>query len=354
MRLLFSIVVCVFACLSAGAQPQFTLSRTLVNVGEIMFQEPKIVAFEFVNTGDMPLQILSVHPSCGCISVVYPQQEVVPGQKGEIQATFDAAMLGVFVKEIEVMTNVADEPCYLVIQGKVTTDPAVSVDDFPIDLDNIRLTTNIIDFGDVNKGEKRVAELQVLNPGRQAYRPLLMHLPPYLTAEYVPQLLAGGRAGRILLHLDSEKVPALGMNYTSIYLARFLGDRIGHENEVAVSAVLLPDFGNMNVTTQVYAPVMEVSTDTLTLEPWGKKTRLGGSIEIRNTGRTSLNISRLQVLNGAITASLSARKIESGAKAKLKISVDRDMLAKDNNPLQVMLITNDPQCAKKVFVISDK
>lgn len=345
------------------AQPKFTPARTVANVGEIMFQTPYRVTFEFTNTGNAPLVVTSVVPSCGCTTAKAPDKPVPAGEKCEIIATYDAAMLGVFSKELAVFTNVSDEPVYLTFQGKVTTNPAVSSDDFPIDLDNIRLDKNVVEFDDVNKGDRPTVELQVLNTGRQAYVPQLMHLPPYLTAEYVPQQLAGGRVGKIFIHLDSDKMPAMGLNQTSIYLARFSGDKIGDDNEISVSSVLLPDFRKDIATGMAFVPKMRLNKDTLRLTeenrdrkilawpPLSKTTTKSGEIIITNTGRSNLDIARLQVFNRAISVSLSSRKIAPGEKAKLKITVDERYLTKDKNRLRILLITNDPNEPKKIIPV---
>ena len=78
-------------------------------------------------------------------------------------------------------------------------------------------------------------ELQVLNRGRKSYQPRLMHLPSYLTARYSPEVLAGGRIGKIELTLNSEKLNTMGLTQTSVYLSRYEGDHVSDENEIAVS-----------------------------------------------------------------------------------------------------------------------
>lgn len=338
----------------ATAQGEFRPDKSLVNVGEIMFQVPHKVVLPFSNAGNKSLRIIDVHPSCGCVSVTWPEKAVAAGERGEIVATYDAAMLGVFVKEIEVLTSSADEPVYLTFQGKVTTEPSSNRnDDFPIDLDNVRMTTNRIEFDDVNKGDRPVAEIQILNAGRQAYKPQLMHLPSYLTASYEPQVLSGGRVGRILLTLNSNALPDMGLNQTSIYLARYNGDRIGEDNEIAVSAVLLPSFPTLSTTMRTYAPKMRCSESSLKFSAWGSKSKQTGRLVITNEGRTDLEVNRLQVFNRGVSASLSKRRIEPGGKAVLKVTLEKKRLERDKNRPRILLITNDPDCPKQIFEIAD-
>lgn len=345
-------IICMVWSMAAMAQPQFTPKRNVANVGEIMFQVPRKVVFEYANTGDSDLLLTGVHPSCGCTSVTYSDRPLAAGETAEIVATYDAAMLGVFYKELEVTTNASDQPVYLTFQGKVTTQPTIVGEDFPVDLDNVRMTTNVIEFDNVNKGDRPVAELQIINATRQAYQPQLMHLPPYLTAEYIPKVLAGGRVGRVLITLDSNDLPAMGLTQTSIYLARYNGDKIGSDNEISVSAILLPDLRSQTGVGAQGTPRMSVSAESVNMGAWGKKSALTGTIVIANNGTADLEVSRLQALNRAVEISLNKRVIRPGEKARMKVKVQKKYVGRDKSRMAVLLITNDRNCPKKIFPVA--
>lgn len=62
--------------------------------------------FEFTNTGDAPLAIVSAVASCGCTHPVYPKEPVKPGKKGVIKVTFyPEGRVGEFSKDIKLRTN---------------------------------------------------------------------------------------------------------------------------------------------------------------------------------------------------------------------------------------------------------
>lgn len=44
-----------------------------------------------------------------------------------------------------------------------------------------------IEFEDANKGDKPTMELLVANTSDRLYTPVLMHLPPYLSAVAIPE-----------------------------------------------------------------------------------------------------------------------------------------------------------------------
>jgi Protein of unknown function (DUF1573) len=58
--------------------------------GKIVEGQKLEVTFAFKNTGDKPLVIYSVKPSCGCTAAEPPKEPIAPGETGEIKGTFDS------------------------------------------------------------------------------------------------------------------------------------------------------------------------------------------------------------------------------------------------------------------------
>lgn len=354
LRKIIISAVCAFFVGHVAAQPKMTVASEVANLGEIMFQLPAKVNFKIKNTGTEPLRIQEVIPSCGCTAVEWTKELIGAGAEGTITAIYDAKMLGVFQKDLEVYTNASEEPVYLHLQGRVVTKLSDYSNSFPYEMGDIRLNVNNIEFDNVNRGDKPVAEIQLVNLSRKSYHPQLMHLPPYLTAQYYPEVLSGGRMGKVLLTLDSEKLMQMGLTQTSIYLARRPGDKVGEDNEITVSSVLLPDFSSLSVDERAKAPEMVLSADTLDLGEMGRKRKLSGEIEIRNTGKTNLEIKSLQVFNNAVSLSLSDRIIAPGKSEVLKITITAKYLKKVKNRPRVLLITNDPAHSKEIITVKVK
>lgn len=62
--------------------------------------------FEFMNTGDAPLIIISATASCGCTRPKYPTEPIKPGKKGVIRVTYlPEGRPGEFYKSVKVRTN---------------------------------------------------------------------------------------------------------------------------------------------------------------------------------------------------------------------------------------------------------
>ncbi len=348
------------------AQPSLQVETTRQWVGELVFRTPKAVSFPFVNDGDSTLIIKDVHPSCGCVVASFTQTPIAPGEGGTITAEYDASMLGTFYRELAVYTNASERPIYLVLEGRVVVTPSdTDYDtDFPIDLGSLRLNTNVIEFDDVYKGDHPVAELLVHNMKKEDFTPQLMHLPQYLTAEYIPEMIQGGRTGKVRLTLDSDKLMMDGLNQSSIYMARFPGDKVSSENEIIFSAVLLPSFTNLTDRQMDLAPRIAVvdGEDTLTTkisltnEPTKKgkkgKTLASKTVSVENNGEEELDISAVQVFNRAVSVSLGNRVIPPHGKTKLKVTVDLEELANTKNRPRLLIISNDPRSAKTLLSIS--
>lgn len=81
--------------------------------GKIAQGEPVTHTFYVKNTGNQPLLITRVKPSCGCTAADYTQEPIEPGEKGYLTATYNAAATGFFSKTIVVTTNVEDTPTTL-------------------------------------------------------------------------------------------------------------------------------------------------------------------------------------------------------------------------------------------------
>ena len=338
--------------LPLASQPRMVFDNDIMNMGEVMFRHPRAISFNVRNAGSQPLTITAVNPSCGCTKVTWPQTPIQPNESAQITAEYDARLLGTFQKELEVYSNASDEPVYLTLQGRVVTTMTDYSGSFPYDLGNVKLSASEVEFDDVNLGDRPMAELQVVNASRSVYTPQLMHLPPYLEARYIPEQLAGGRVGRIQLTLNSDMLKSYGLTQTSVYLARQPGDKVSNDNEISISAVLLPAFNHLTATEMANAPHMVLSEDSLNIGSMNGKKKVSRTIVILNTGQSPLVVSSLQVYGKALGVSLNDRTIAPGKSAKLKITAYHQYVAKTKIAPRILLITNDPQRPKHTIRVN--
>lgn len=76
------------------------------DMGQINEGQKLEVTFRFKNTGDKPLIIQSVQPSCGCTVADKPEEPIGPGKEGIIKGVFDSnGKPGVNTKTMTVLAN---------------------------------------------------------------------------------------------------------------------------------------------------------------------------------------------------------------------------------------------------------
>lgn len=96
------------------------LDKVKHDFGKIPQGQPATHSFKITNTGDAPLVIKDVRPSCGCTTPKWPKKPIAPGESAEIKAVYDAKSTGAFQKSIVVDTNVPfSESKKLTISGVV-------------------------------------------------------------------------------------------------------------------------------------------------------------------------------------------------------------------------------------------
>jgi hypothetical protein len=211
-----------------------------------------------------------------------------------------------------------------------------------------------IDFSDVHKGERPTMQLVVANQSPTPYEPVLMHLPPYLRMTKEPDVLQKGEKGTITLTLDTDRLTDLGLIQTSVYLSRFAGDKVGEENEIPVSVILLPDFSGLSDTDRRNAPVIHLSQTEVDLSNQPeKKQKATYDITVGNTGKSMLRINKLQVFNPAVSVSMRKSSLAPGEQTDLRITLNKKNLKKKKQ-IRILLISNDPVHPKTVIQLKAK
>ena len=349
---LIAILLWTVGCLVGLAQPKATFDKKVHEFGVVLWKHPATATFTIKNDGDKPLVISNVTTSCGCTVADWTKTPIAPGATGTVSSTFDAKALGHFYKDIGVYCNAADRPIYLMIQGEVSADPKNYTLTHPFEIGAIRLNKDAIEFDDANKGDKPTMEILVANTTDEVYAPVLMHLPPYMEAVAVPERIGKKGTGKIKVTLDTDKLPKFGLTTATVYLSRFPGDKVGEENAIPVSAVLLPDFSHISQQQRLNPPAVELSTAELTLPSLAENEKKSQKIVVKNVGKSDLEITDLQVFNSALGVQLKKRVLKPGASTKMKITAYGKYLKKVKGTPRVLMITNDPNCPKIIVKVN--
>lgn len=341
--------LCLLTLLPLTLQAQkLTAVKTTVDVGRTGYKTPVTAVFEFKTSGSRKVRINNVKPDCSCTVVDYPKGDI-QGEHFQISMTYDARQLGHFNKQAAVYTNADAKPLYITMTGVVLEHYVDLSGSYPVKMGDLCLSTEDVEFDDVNKGDQPEHVLRIYNNGTQTYHPNLMHLPAYLTAQVQPEVLRPGDEGEIILTLHSSKLHDYGLTQTSVYLAGNPGDKVSPDHEISISTILLPAFAEVP-----HNPArIQLSRESVAIDFAGKskKTEV---IEITNAGPSTLNISSLQMFTTGLRISLGKRQLAPGETTKLKITAMRDDLKKVRMQPRILMITNDPQKPKVTITINAK
>ncbi len=105
----------------ASAQT-ITFDQTTLDYGTVKPGSDGNRVFTVKNTGDKPLIISAVQPSCGCTTPEWSKDAILPGKTGVIKVHYDTNRQGQFLKMIQVMSN-DPENSRSVINIKGNVDP---------------------------------------------------------------------------------------------------------------------------------------------------------------------------------------------------------------------------------------
>src|SRR5437870_8620416 len=91
--------------ISLSARAELKWEQTSVELHPTPADKQAVGHFKYQNTGKTPVHFKSVHASCGCTTAQTQKDEVPPGEKGEITATFNICdRTGTQIKTVTVET----------------------------------------------------------------------------------------------------------------------------------------------------------------------------------------------------------------------------------------------------------
>lgn len=151
------------------AQPALKVSEETFDFGEII--EGKMASHEFqvTNSGNQPLIMNNVQPSCGCTSPHWTKEPIMPGKSGIVKATYNSAgRPGVFNKSLTIMSN-SGSPKILHIKGNVIRkEDKVYTEEQKKNSAKITIEKSTYSVGKLEVGQKGIARIKVMNKGVEA------------------------------------------------------------------------------------------------------------------------------------------------------------------------------------------
>ena len=110
-----------------SARAELKWEQTSVDLRPAFNDKQAVAHFKYENVGNTPIHFKSVHASCGCTTAQTQNEQVAPGQKGEITATFNiGGRTGTQVKTVTVQTD-DPEPSTVVLTLKAVITPLLEL-----------------------------------------------------------------------------------------------------------------------------------------------------------------------------------------------------------------------------------
>src|SRR5205085_10142215 len=101
--------IVALTALAQGAREELKWEQTSVDLRPAIGDKQSVAHFKYENVGKTPVYFKSVHASCGCTAAQTQKEQVAPGEKGEVTATFNiGGRTGTQDKTVRVQTDYPD------------------------------------------------------------------------------------------------------------------------------------------------------------------------------------------------------------------------------------------------------
>ena len=149
-------------------QGEFKFEREVYDFGNIKEGEQAKYTFKFKNVGNEPILISGVKASCGCTTPSWTKTPVLPGQEGEVTASYNSKNRpGSFHKSITITSNAATPSKVLRIKGYTEKDnTGLYTEEQLANSPKVHVIDPEFNFGKVVKGQTLTRKFTIKNVGK--------------------------------------------------------------------------------------------------------------------------------------------------------------------------------------------
>ncbi|MEM0999071.1 MAG: DUF1573 domain-containing protein [Bacteroidota bacterium] len=243
----------VFAGLNAFAQNPHLIefNETTHDFGTVEQGDKTQVTFTFTNISDQPVKLANVKASCGCTTPKWTREEVKPGDKGEINVTYNSNRVGAFNKSVRVNYNDRTDPVMVYIKGKVNAKPGAQPPaiakpikpaiNYGIPRGAVAFEKNIENVQTLTSDETRDIEFRYKNTSSQPVRILgdKTELQPGMTFQPKDAVLQPGQesTAKITLAGSALKKNNQGDGYFSKTIAFWTDEAEGARKQLSINGI---------------------------------------------------------------------------------------------------------------------
>ena len=306
---------------------------------------PKTGRSRFVNTGKKPVTITYARPSCGCTSVDYPEEPIMPGDTATICYTYDpTGRPGRFEKSVKVTLDDSRKEI-IRISGNVLGTPESLSMFYPIEVGHLRLTDGGIDAGTVTMGSAPNKFVNGYNQSADTIRPRVTSGSPGLKITTNAEAVGPGDIVTYGLYFDTRAHGETGP--VEIPVVFSLDEMCGESGEGSVSYTLIY---RAEVLPAPTAAINRGKTGECFIAPGnidlGSIPSGGNGVDftfrILNQGRGQLDVTRIYGDREGFCLVKGPEKIKGGKSAEVICRLETGLMGKGPFRMKVKVLTNDP------------
>lgn len=347
------------------------LSLSILLLGAIAFSQPKMEllskdhdfgtfkedagrqTFNFIvsNTGDAPLVITNVVPSCGCTTPEWTQSPIPPNGQGKVTAIYDpVGRPGPFNKTLVVHSNSVPESVVLVIKGEVIARQKTVEELFSFAVGPVRFESNHMAFTNVKKNEKRIRVMSVINTSDAPVKVEFDVLPAHLQLKVTPETIKPGQKVLVEGTYDGNKNPGWGSVNDMIKVK--INGVVQNDLFFYVSANLIEDFSNITTADLENAPVFRLVSPTVDIGKMEPATTREVEFKYKNDGKKDLNIRYIKSTCGCTAVQQGSMVIGPGQESSIKAIFSSGGYPAGKLTKAIYVYTDDPRNSEVVLFLN--
>ncbi len=164
-----------------------------------------------VNEGPGPTYIKNVRTTCGCTDASFTEGMIEEGDSALITFTYDPDRRpGAFNKSVKVFVGQDNKMHVIRISGTVLASRSTLALNYPDSIGELRMSTRLIDGGEVPAGESRNYFVRLYNPTDHTVRPTAKTDSPVLSVAIEPQTIEPGATAVLGIYLNTRREPEAG------------------------------------------------------------------------------------------------------------------------------------------------
>lgn len=324
-------------------KPVMEFIETEHDFGEIKEEDgPAVFEFSFINNGEKPIVLSNVKASCGCTTPAWSREPVMPGERGFVKAQYNPRNRpGTFRKSLTITSNAVPARSYLYIKGKVIPRVKTIEEKLPYKVGGLRMTNQTFNLSRITTQKPVERSYDIYNAGEDTIRIQdNVMTPSFIQLKFENKILAPKQTGQMSIWLDPGSADGLGLTDNSVVF--YTDEKENAQKSISVRATIQEYFGNLTEEELTNAPSLQIAERMKDLGKMTSGTTKTETFELKNVGKTDLNIRKVETNCSCLKAELKKENIKAGSSVELVVTFD-SARRRGRQTKSVTIYSNDPK-----------